>query len=180
MLQRLSPLLLLVTLSGCRNDPGPPANDPAIDTVLERINDRLVLMEEVAKVKRKAGAPIADPKREQELIEKVKAQAEKHGLTPLGVQWFFLAQIEAAKHVQKNLLSRWKEEGAAPEPTATLEQLRQRIDIADEELLRALAEARKHPPAPSQIRRRANEIITAPFVDEKARATAIRPLLEKE
>jgi chorismate mutase-like protein len=180
MLQRLFPVLLLVMLSGCRSDPGPPPNDPAIDTVLERINDRLVLMEEVAKVKRKAGTAVADPKREQELIEKVKARAEKHGLTQLGVQWFFLAQIEAAKRVQETLLQKWKDEGAAPEPTATLQQLRQRIDIADEELLRALVEARKHPPAPSQIRRRANDIITAAGVDEKARATAIRPLLEKE
>jgi chorismate mutase len=75
------------------------------------IEERLVLVSEVAKSKWNSGSPIEDSVREHEVLAEVGRQAEQAGLPSAWVQHFFRLQIEAAKVVEYQLISEWKKSG---------------------------------------------------------------------
>lgn len=173
---------LLVTfgfiLTGCRTPVQAPA-DPALDHLLSKMNERLVLMEAVAKTKYRRGLPASDTVREESMLRALEAQAQETSLKPTTVRWFFAAQIEAAKLVQENHFRRWKAEGG---PDAGHEEdifkLRKQIDQLNEELIAGLVEFRKHLTTRKRIEDRARELIRGEGIDDAVRSTAIRPLLE--
>lgn len=70
------------------------------------IIERLNWMDEVAEVKRAKGAPVADPQREEALLQAMEKQAQAVGLRPEAVRRFFEGQIEAAKAFQTEWLAR--------------------------------------------------------------------------
>lgn len=180
MTPRITPLLILTILAGCREvaPPAPTPADPAVEAVLRKINERLALMEEVAAYKWAHGKEIDDPQREESMLRDLEAQAADHGLSPLSVRWFFSAQVEAAKQTQQNLHRHWGEAAIAPDAPADLSDVRRKIDTVNNELLAAFAEARKKPPSRALIENVARAVIVGPGIDQKVRTTAIRPLLE--
>jgi chorismate mutase-like protein len=84
-------------------------SDASLTMLFDLIEQRLDLMEEVSKAKWNTGAAIEDPEREQKLLEDVEAKAKQSDLPPQWVHHFFRLQIEAAKLVQYQLFSQWRE-----------------------------------------------------------------------
>ena len=108
-------VLLLFSLAGCRQAPPPaaPAN-AALDHLLEKMDERLALMEGVAKYKRSTGKPIADPDREAALLRKLEEKANARQIDPSRARRFFAAQIQAAKILQENHLGSSRTDGPDP------------------------------------------------------------------
>jgi chorismate mutase-like protein len=86
---------------------------------------------------------LADPKREQELLAKVEAQASTLGLDEGFVREFFRAQVVAGKFVQQADFDAWQRAGVGPPAGGSdLKALRLRIDGLNQQLLAALKDAR--------------------------------------
>lgn len=170
-----------VLLIGCRSASLPATTDPALDNLLTKINERLQLMEAVARVKYQKKLPIADAAREEEMLERLAVKAKDVSFDPQSARWFFAAQIQAAKMVQEHHVQRWSAQ-AEPDPgnAEDLAVLRDRIDRLNDELIAALVEFRKHSFKRAQIEERAQRLIQGPGIDSTVRITAIRPLLERE
>jgi cyclohexadienyl dehydratase len=99
--------------------PGEPTALP-LPALLAKMDERLALMPEVARVKAVLGRPIEDREREARVlaaaVDSVEAAARIAGRTPptrLAIRTLFGAQIEAAKWIQRRTLE------ASPPPTAT-------------------------------------------------------------
>ena len=172
-------ILVSFAIAGCQSQQ-PAATDPALDHLLTKINERLALMEAVARNKYRKGLPAADSAREEEMLRAIAVKAEQAGLPPTNARWFFAAQIQAAKFVQESYFRRWKEGGADAGQVEDLATLRERINQLNDELIAALGEFRKQPPARNRIEERARILIQGEAIDDAVRATAIRPLLEKD
>jgi chorismate mutase-like protein len=169
-----------LVLTGCRSQERPPA-EPALDHLLGKMNERLNLMEAVARTKYRNGLPAADAAREETMLRALEVKAKEASLPPNTVRWFFAAQFEAAKLVQENLFHRWQADGAPTEGNDDdIFQLRQRIDQLNDELIKALIDFRKLKMGRKQIEERARELIQGAGIDDSVRSTAIRPLLERE
>jgi chorismate mutase len=158
---------------------GPRRHLADLDRLLHLMEQRLVLMHDVARWKWNAGAPITDPQRERELLQSVVERGRGKGLDPDLVRSFFAAQMEAARLVQQADFDRWKADKHGPfADTTSLAVLRQRIDDLNHELIDALAELR---PRLSELAvqqalpRRAEEILTVNGLTG-VRERAIAPL----
>ncbi len=118
--------------------------DAAVGRVLELVNARLALMPGVAAAKWRRGLPIADPPREQQVIERAVAAARALGLASEGVGALFALQIRLAREREEQLTARWDRLGFEPAaPTPDLErELRPKLDALTAELLEALYLAR--------------------------------------
>jgi chorismate mutase-like protein len=97
-------------------------------------------MEEVSKAKWNTGSAIEDPEREQKILQDVEAKAKEAGLPPQWVQHFFRLQIEAAKLVQYQLISQWRQSnhGSFSEVMDLKSQIRPQLDQITVALLVAL------------------------------------------
>ena len=173
--------IVVFSLIGCQ--PVAPVSAPAqaaADHLLRKMNERLGLMERVAAYKLANAKPIADPEREAALLADVEEKAAAHQLPEKYAGAFFIAQIDAAKVLQENLLGRWKRENVQPKEAVDLAELRKRIDALNEELLAALVEYRKYPNDREWVRRKAMELLSGDGVNDHVRNVAIEPLLSKE
>ena len=175
-------ILVSLALFGCQSQkPAPAAADPTLDQLLTKINERLALMEAVARSKYRKGLPAGDYHREQAMLQALDAKALDAALEPKFIRWFFAFQIEAAKRVQENHFRRWKSEGVSgANEVEDIGKLRERIDLLNDELIVALVEFRKHRANRNQIEERARVLIQGEGIDDAVRANAIRPLLELE
>lgn len=103
----------------------PPAATAApVAALLARLDERLSLMPEVARAKRRLGRPVEDRAREERVIaaalETVRGEAARRGVDPLdvdAVRRLYVAQIEAAKQIQRD----WLAEHPAPGDPARAE-----------------------------------------------------------
>src|SRR5579859_2948444 len=184
-MSRTLPILLGVCLlapAACDRRPeAPPAvvSSPAapLDTLLERMRQRLELMHTVARVKWNAQAPIFDPDRERALLEDVVERGKTHKLDDEVTRTFFAAQMEAAKIVQEEDFQRWRAEKHPPfRDVPDLPALRQQIDALNGEILEALATARPYLAShrDNQLEARAVELFAG--VPDSAGQAALRPL----
>jgi chorismate mutase len=169
----------------CR-PPSPPAPRPAegqdaVERLLRLMGKRLVLMHGVARWKWNAKRPIADPEREQALLDALARQGAAHHLEPAFVRAFFRAQVEAAKRIQEGDFKRWEAEKRGPfrdAPDLAL-SLRPRIDELSADLLAALAELRRRfgkEEAARRIKASAQSILVGDGITGAVRDTAIAPL----
>ena len=178
--------LLSIALIGCApatHSPPPTGSDAAADALLELMRERLLVMHDVARWKWNARQPIADPKRERELLDELASRAAEHGLSPDEVRRFMRAQIEAGKLVQQADWQRWEAEGQkdfkdAPDLKT---ELRPKIDRLSEQLLAAFAAVLPQlaePAARGRISHRAEQILTGEGIDAGVRATALADLCD--
>ncbi len=111
------------------------------DDLYVLLNQRLGLMQQVAAYKWQQGLPIERPEREQQVLAAAGEDALRHGVTPESARRLFVAQMEAAKAVQRYWFDRW---AAGPEPgaAADLHQvLRPRLSELGDRILAAAAGA---------------------------------------
>jgi chorismate mutase len=142
------------------------AADPS-GALRESIAHRLSLMEDVARFKWNHALPVADPEREQALIERNVGRALELGLDPDDVRRVLRAQLAASRLLQESLIADWQQhERPRFEPVLDLAtEQRPRIERATEDLLRALVATRETPrvelaralePTPPQLERHAD------------------------
>jgi chorismate mutase-like protein len=114
---------------------------PVAATLSSLIDERLALVNEVARYKWNTGAAIEDPPREQALLESLRQRAMPLGVSQPLVDAFFTAQIEAAKQLQRELFARWKREHREKFPGIAdlATSIRPGIDRVTGEMLEALA-----------------------------------------
>ena len=132
-------------LAGCRTEPGIPANvygHPLPHVIAER----LALAREVAWTKFHSGAPVLDPAREDALKAVFVEQARARGLDPHRAEAFIIAQLDASRAVQTELLRRWANPAARPAhpPRDLASDLRPALAALTPRLIAAL------PPTPRQ------------------------------
>lgn len=114
----------------------------ALGALLDSIEQRLDIAEQVALHKWGTGQAVEAMDRERQVIGNVRSQAARHGLGEQRVVGFFTDQIEANKLLQYGALSAWHSDGRAPEqlPRQDLtNQLRPRLDRLRDQLLEHLA-----------------------------------------
>ena len=172
--------LAVAALAGCRQQLPPSPPDATLDRLLDRMNERLALMESMARFKYRNGLPAHDRDREEATLRAMEAKARERGLNAEEVRRFFAGQMEAARLLQERFFQQWREQNARPEADADIFDLRARIDRLNDELLNAYIEVRKSRPPPGRIEDHARERIHGGGVDDAVRAAAIRPLLETD
>lgn len=101
---------------------------------------RLALAEPVAESKWLSGKPIADPAREQAVVDAGVARARAEGVDPDLVTRVLRDQIAASKLVQRGLFTRWTHEPwSAPTTAPDLTAVRTQITQIDDDLVDRLA-----------------------------------------
>ena len=146
--------------------------------MLELIQQRLAIADDVARVKWNTGAAIEDPPRERAIIDAIGRQAPDYGLSAGAAQDFFRAQIEASKIVQRARFGEWR---AASQPKFTnvrdlKTDIRPALDALTHAMLSALAAAMpalRSPGAGATVEARAALLITG----AAERAEAVAPLV---
>ena len=116
------------------------ADAKAAQSLVQAIDERLVLMRDVAVAKWLSAAPIPDAAREAVVLQHVAERARSQGLDPMTTQAFFAAQIGLAREVQQRWHDEWKQAGrCAPcDEPADLQAVRERIDRTSEQQFAAL------------------------------------------
>lgn len=154
------------------------AGPDAVTRLLDIMNTRLAVAADVAKAKWNSGAPIEDPLREAQILDRVALDAPRHGLAPATAREFFRAQIEAGKMVQHELHRRWKTADQPPfeNPPDLARDIRPRLDQLAPALLAALKAAQPAIPdrgVRARLAANAARLLVAEGVTEPARHTAI-------
>jgi chorismate mutase len=146
----LKPFLVATCLSllstAALAEPAPTSLAP----LLETINQRLAIADQVALTKWDSGKSIQDSPREVQVIANAQKAALIYKLNPEEIGQFLAAQIEANKLVQYALLSQWNAQGKAPNtPRPDLaNDVRPKLDQIQTTLLEryaAFASYRSHP-----------------------------------
>ncbi len=115
------------------------ANDRVLTgRVVELVERRLALMPEVAAVKFRQQQAIADPARENVVLEQSVAEARALNLDGEAARAFFSVQIRLARAVQEHWCERWRARGEEPPAARDLVTvLRPELDGIGRELLPA-------------------------------------------
>ncbi len=112
-----------------------------VDQLLLLIQKRLVIMHEVARTKWNQNLPIEDKAREQQILTDLVEKAHQYGLEEKWIAKFFQAQMDAAKEIQKNDFSLWREQNLQKfEAVLSLKDgLRSYIDRINQEMIDLLS-----------------------------------------
>ncbi len=127
-------LFLLTAPAGA----APAFVDPDADVraVFQLMQDRLLLMKDVAAWKHARNAPVVDAEREQQVLEATVQQASELGIDAASARRLFSLQIRLAVRVQESLISSWRSGTAPPRDVRDLSsQLRPQLDRLGTELL---------------------------------------------
>lgn len=113
---------------------------PELTRLMRAVERRNVTSRLVAIHKSKAGLPLEDLKREQEVIANAVEAGKRHGLSEERVRSFFADQIEASKFIQSAVMTAGLfKKLPDPAPGEDLVSLRIVLDQMQEELLSSLA-----------------------------------------
>ena len=158
----------------------PPRVDPAIESLLKLMKQRMLLMHDVARAKWNAKTPLADPDREKAMLRELAEKGRALGLDPAFTSSFFAAQVEASKLMQRDDFRRWEAERRGPftEALDLKRDLRPRIDALNSKLLTTLAKARPVLRSADEpiIRRLAVKALDGEGITPEVRDSAVRPL----
>jgi chorismate mutase len=112
------------------------ATDP-MGSLVQSSAERLQLARKVAVEKWYSGAPVEDPSREAEVLQKAVKDGNSVGLESTQVEEFFKAQIEANKLIQYSLLADWRRDGRAPAHDAAdlVKEIRPQLDEIEKQLI---------------------------------------------
>lgn len=124
------------------NAQGATASPDTLAPLLETLNERLNIGDQVALTKWDSGKPIQDSAREAQVIANARTLAEARNLDPNDVAQLIAAQMEANKLVQYGLLAQWQAASAAPDtPRPDLAgQIRPRLDELQSRILQQYAD----------------------------------------
>jgi cyclohexadienyl dehydratase len=116
------------------------AEAKAMQSLVQAIDERLTIMQDVAAAKWLSGAPILDAGREAVVQQQVAAQAQALGLDPVTTRAFFAGQIRLARDLQQHWHDEWRRAGrCAPcDNPAGLQAVRERIDATNQRQFAAL------------------------------------------
>ncbi|GAA1493286.1 gamma subclass chorismate mutase AroQ [Curtobacterium herbarum] len=120
-----------------------------LDAVGALVLRRLLLADPVAQSKWLSGKPIADPVREQAVVDEAVSLARQEGVDPDLVTRVVRSQISASKVVQRGLITSWTHDPAsAPTTAPDLATIRPQLDAIDTDLVAAIgaAQATAHDP----------------------------------
>ncbi|WP_419711038.1 chorismate mutase [Pseudomonas sp. NFX224] len=138
--QLLSCALLGLLASGAQAATSSAAPD-TLQPLLNTINERLNIADEVALTKWDSGKPIQDTAREALVIANAKKQAVERKVDPDEAADLIAAQIEANKLVQYGLIAQWQAAHKAPDaPRPDLNQIRPKLDELQTRLLQEYAD----------------------------------------
>jgi cyclohexadienyl dehydratase len=114
-------------------------DDTAVMRLFDLVAGRLALMPQAAAAKWVSGAPIADPPREQAVLDREAAAADAMAIASLPVREFFAEQMHLGRDIQLQLHGDWLKHGcgacAAP---PDLKLFRSQIDRINDGILRAI------------------------------------------
>lgn len=114
-------------------------DDELVERVVGLVERRLALMPEVAAVKYRQQQPVADPAREQVVLDQSVADAQALQLDGEAARAFFSVQIRLARAVQEHWIARWRTSGETPPAARDLvTTLRPELDALGRELLPAV------------------------------------------
>lgn len=127
-----------LALSGCAS---PTSPDPALEHLLDTLEQRLDLAEAVALHKWDQRQAVQASAREAQVLASVRQVAPAHHLAPARAEAFFADQMEANKLLQYHLLDTWHLARQAPNlPRRDLgSDIRPELDRLQGQLLAALA-----------------------------------------
>jgi len=155
----------------------------ATDRVLSLMQQRLVLMNDVASWKLSNGQDTADPLREKEMIAKLKVKAKSFDADSKEVERFFNAQFEAAKMLQQERIAEWTKEKATPKVAGDLtKELRPKIDKLNDELVETFAQVLRYRNdadlgVAARVRERSPQVVTGKGISDAVRKKATEGLL---
>ena len=114
-----------------------------VEAVRSLLIERLALMEQVAAYKWENDQPIDDPVREANVLKATLARAQAAGLDPAVARRFIVAQMEAAKTVQRHYFTLWQGETVERSDGAPdlVTELRPRIGALSADLIVAVADS---------------------------------------
>ncbi|MDY1003800.1 gamma subclass chorismate mutase AroQ [Curtobacterium sp. CFBP9011] len=113
-----------------------------LDAVGSLVLRRLLLADPVAQSKWLSGKPIADPVREQAVVDEAVSLARQQGVDPDLVTRVVRSQIAASKVVQRGLITSWTHHPAtAPTTAPDLATIRPQLDAIDTDLVAAIGAA---------------------------------------
>jgi chorismate mutase len=167
-------LLLLTFVGACASQ---PRELESVERLVSLVEQRLSLMDGVARSKWTSGAPIEDLPRERQIISAIGGEASAYGLERAFVEEFFRAQIEASKVIQRARFATWTASRQPPfaQPPDLQREIRPQLDALNPALLHALADAQaalRLPRTSSELSRR----IERRREDGAAYAVALAPL----
>lgn len=184
-IRRLVTVIGVSLLTGC-TVPAPPTQRTeavvAADRLLTLMQTRLELMHDVARWKWNAKQVVADPRREQQLLDRLVQQGWEHGLGSERTRAVFAAQIKAARMIQEADFHRWIEDqhGSFAHVPDLASAQRPRIDAVSSDLLKALAESQPFLDDGSLqplLQDRAVAILTGDGIDDEVRRVALAPFV---
>jgi chorismate mutase len=134
-------LVLFATLAGGMKVAN-AATDP-MRSLVQSSAQRLQLARKVALEKWYSGAPVEDPSREAEVLQKAVKDGKSMGVESPQVEEFFKAQIEANKLIQYSLLADWRRDGQAPAHAAAdlVKEIRPQLDEIEKRLIQELKQS---------------------------------------
>lgn len=171
--------LVVLLLGGCQAKPA-PADSAALEQLLKLMQQRLLMMHDVARAKWNAKLPAADPEREKEILDQMVEKGKEKGLDPVFVQGFFEAQFDAAKRVQQANHDRWQEtKPGSFQDAGDLKALRTILDQHNEKILNALVAVQPlldKPEVRTALPRVAKTVITGDGIDADLQNAVTAPL----
>ena len=94
------------------------ANSPELTKLLQLVDQRLQVMDDVALYKFAHGIPIENKQREAVVLASVIKNAGENNLKPESVEGFFRLQITLAKQIQQGWTDQWRSQGKSPTTVA--------------------------------------------------------------
>lgn len=126
---------VLVSAAPAHGDPGNPLT-PLVDAAAQRLKTA----DPVAAYKYRTGGAVDDHKREQQVIDTVRAAAEAAHIDPSYVAGVFSDQINATSSVEHTRFAQWKiDPGSAPAVAPDLAESRTTIDRLNQTMVQELA-----------------------------------------
>lgn len=135
-----SAVVFLSSLFMCGNVFAGSVASVSLSTLSSALNERMLIMKDVASYKAQHHSPVEDVEREQKVLAEAVKNAQDAGLDPHSVEPFFRALMNASKAVQYRYLAGWLATPDVNRSVRSLDATRQQINQLDSELLTAISQ----------------------------------------
>lgn len=149
------------------------------DRLVQLMQKRLAVMNDVAGWKWNHRVEILDPVREKDSLDKLNARAKELGIDPKASERFFKAQFEASRLLQEDAIAGWQKNNVlAPIKGDLAKDLRPRIDQINDEIVQSLALVLRYwgdaeLAVPERVRQQSLKTLAGPGINETIRSKAM-------